>query len=104
VTYTLKREGELLLGPLNRGVYASFGKKRHAFEYALEEAERRGFGKGTDKTVQGLTDGDPDLHLYSDEYFNAVDFPNRVVTVDVVMCSRSCGTPGEPDIVKAARR
>ena len=84
VTYTLKREGELLLGPLNRRVYASFGKKRHAFEYALEEAERRGFGKGTDKTVQILTDGDPDLHLYTDEYFNALDFPNRVVTVDVV--------------------
>jgi hypothetical protein len=84
VTYTLKREGKLLLGPLNRRVYASFGKKRHAFEYALEEAERRGFGKGTDKTVQILTDGDPDLHLYTDEYFNTVDFPNRVVTVDVV--------------------
>lgn len=84
VTYTLKREGKLLLGPLNRRMYASFGKKRHAFEYALEEAKRRGFGKGTDKTVQIVTDGDPDLHLYTDEYFNAADFPNRVVTVDVV--------------------
>jgi hypothetical protein len=84
VMYTLKREGKLLLGPLNRQVYASFGKKRHAFEYALEEAERRGFGKGTDKTVQILTDGDPDLHLYTDEYFTAEDYPNRVVTVDVV--------------------
>ena len=30
------------------------------------------------------SDGDPDLHLYTDEYFNALDFPNRVVTVDVV--------------------
>jgi hypothetical protein len=84
VMYTLKREGDLLLGPLNRRVYASFGKKRHAFEYAVKEAERRGFGKGTDKTVQILTDGDPDLHLYTDEYFSPADFPNRVVTVDVV--------------------
>ncbi len=84
VMYTLRREGGLLLGPLNRRVYASFGKKRHAFEYALKEAERRGFGKGTDKTVQIVSDGDPDLHLYTDEYFNAGDFPNRVVTVDVV--------------------
>ncbi len=84
VMYTLRRQDGLLLGPLNRRVYASFGKKRHAFEYALDDAERRGFGKGTDKTVQLLTDGDPDLHLYTDEYFNAVDFPNRVVTVDVV--------------------
>jgi len=84
VTYTLKREGRLLLGPLHRRMYASFGKKRHAFEYALEEAKRRGFGKGTDKTVQIVTDGDPDLHLYTDEYFSTVDFPNRVATVDVV--------------------
>lgn len=84
VMYTLQRQDGLLLGPLNRRVYASFGKKRHAFEWALEEAERRGFGKGTDKTVQILTDGDPDLHVYTDEYFNAVDFPSRVVTVDVV--------------------
>ncbi len=84
VMYTLRREGDLLLGPLNRRVYASFGKKRHAFEYALEEAERRGFGKGTTQTVQILTDGDPDLHLYTDEYFAPDHFPNRVVTVDVV--------------------
>ena len=84
VTYTLKREGKLLLGPLNRRMYSSFGKKRHAFEFALKEAERRGFGRGTDKTVQILTDGDPDLHLYTDEYFNTADFPNRVVTIDVV--------------------
>jgi len=84
VTYTLRREGELLLGPLNRRVYASFGPKRHAFEYAVAEAARRGFGAGTDKTVQLLTDGDPHLHSYVDEYFPAAKFPNRVVTVDVM--------------------
>ena len=84
VMYTLKREGDLLLGPLNRRVYASFGKKRHAFEFARREAERRGFGPETGRTVQLLTDGDPDLHRYVDEYFGASEFPNRVVTVDVV--------------------
>jgi hypothetical protein len=84
VTYTLKREGELLLGPLNRRVYASFGPKRHAFEYAVAEAARRGFGADTDKTVQLLTDGDLHLHGYVDEYFPAEKFPNRVVTVDVM--------------------
>ena len=84
VMYTLRREGGLLLGPLNRTVYASFGPKRHAFEYARREAERRGFGPGTDRTVQLLTDGDPDLHRNVDEYFGAGDFPNRVVTVDVI--------------------
>ena len=84
VMYTLRREGDLLLGPLNRRVYCSFGPKRHAFEWASREAARRGFGRGTDKTVQLLTDGDPDLHRNVDEYFSAESFPNRVVTVDVV--------------------
>jgi hypothetical protein len=82
--YTLKREDGLLLGPLNRRVYASFGPKKHAFEYARREAERRGFAPRTDRTVQLLTDGDPDLHRCVDAYFSAADFPNRVVTVDIV--------------------
>lgn len=84
VMYTLRREGDLLLGPLNRRVYASFGPKRHAFEFAVREAERRGFGSGTARTVQLLTDGDPDLHQYVDEYFPPERFPHRVVTVDVM--------------------
>jgi hypothetical protein len=84
VMYTLRREGGRLLGPLNRTVYASFGPKRHAFEYARREAKRRGFGPRTQRTVQLLTDGDPDLHRYVDEYFGADEFPNRVVTVDIV--------------------
>jgi hypothetical protein len=84
VTYTLRREGDLLLGPLNRRVYASFGPKRHAFEFAVAEADRRGFGSGTSKTVQILTDGDPDLHRYTDEYFPSSKYPARVVTLDIV--------------------
>lgn len=84
VMYTLKMEGTLLHGPLNRRVYASFGKKKHAFAFARREAERRGFGPRTDRTVQLLTDGDPDLHRGVDEFFGAKDFPNRVVTVDIV--------------------
>ncbi len=84
VTYTLRRDGDLLLGPLNRRVYASVGTKRHAFEYARREAERRGFGPRTGRTIQILTDGDPDLHRLTDEYFRPKDFPNRVVTVDIV--------------------
>lgn len=84
VMYTLRREGDKLLGPLNRRVYASFGPKRHAFEYAVAEAERRGFEADTPRTIQLLTDGDPDLHRYVDEYFPAERFPNRVVTVDVM--------------------
>lgn len=84
VMYSLQYKEGLLLGPLNRRVYTSFGPKKLAFEYARREAERRGFGPGTIKTVQLLTDGDPDLHRCVDTYFGAAEFPNRVVTVDVV--------------------
>jgi hypothetical protein len=84
VMYTLQGKDGLLLGPLNRRVYTSFGPKKYAFEYALREAGRRGFGPGTTKTVQLLTDGDPDLHRCVDTYFGAAAFPNRVITVDVI--------------------
>ena len=84
VMYSLRRDGELLLGPINRRVYASFGPKRHAFEFARREAEKRGFGPGTSKTVQIVTDGDRDLHRYTDEYFPAAQYPGRVKTVDVM--------------------
>ena len=39
---------------------------------------------GDKSMFQLLTDGDPDLHRYVDEYFPAERFPNRVVTVDVL--------------------
>jgi len=84
VMYTLRREGDLLLGPRNRRVYASFGPKRHAFEYARREAEKRGFGPGTDKVIQVVTDGDRDLHRYTDEYFPLEQYSERVQTVDVM--------------------
>ena len=78
VMYTLRREGNLLLGPINKRYYASFAHKRHAFEYARREATRRGFPPGTKRTVQIVTDGDNDLACY------AVDlFPDALHTVDV---------------------
>ncbi len=84
VTYTLKREERLRFGPLHWRMQASLGKKRHAFECALQEAARHGLGEGTDKTVQILTDREPTLHLYTEETFEATGFPNRVVAVDAV--------------------
>jgi hypothetical protein len=78
VMYTLRREGNLLLGPINKRYYASFAPKRHAFEYARREATRRGFPPGTKRTVQVVTDGDNDLARY------AIDlFPDALHTVDV---------------------
>ncbi len=79
VMYTLRREGEFLLGPLNRRVYASFAPKRHAFEIARREAEKRGFGRDSGKLIQIVTDGDDDLATYSKEFF-----PEAIHTIDVM--------------------
>lgn len=78
VMYTLRRQGHLLLGPLNKRYYASFAPKRHAFQYARAEATRRGFPPGTVRTVQIVTDGDNDLRRYAAEFF-----PDALHTVDV---------------------
>jgi hypothetical protein len=78
VMYTLRREGDLLLGPINKRYYASFAPKRHAFEYARREATRRGFPPGTKRTIQIVTDGDNDLARYAGELF-----PDALHTVDV---------------------
>ena len=78
VMYTLRREGDLLLGPINKRYYASFATKRHAFEYARKEATRRGFPPGTTRTVQIVTDGDNDFARYAAELF-----PDAIHTIDV---------------------
>ena len=77
VMYTLRREGSLLLGPINKRYYASFAPKRHAFEYARKEATRRGFPPETKRTVQIVTDGDNDLARYAGDLF-----PDALHTVD----------------------
>ncbi len=79
VMYTLRREGDFLLGPLHRRVYASFAPKRHAFEIARREADKRGFALGAGKLIQIVTDGDDDLATYSKEFF-----PEAIHTIDVM--------------------
>ena len=79
VMYTLRREGERLVGPINKWVYASFGPKEHVFEVARREATKRGFGPDSGKLIQILTDGDPDLALYSKRHF-----PKAIHTIDVM--------------------
>jgi len=79
VMYTLRREGKRLLGPLNKWVYASFGPKEHVFEVARREATKRGFGPGSGKLIQILTDGDTDFALYIKRYF-----PEAIHTLDVM--------------------
>jgi hypothetical protein len=83
VMYTLRRSrrigGDLLLGPINKKLYASFANKRHAVEVARREATKRGFPPGTRKTVQVLTDGDAHLAEYIDELF-----PEAEHTIDIM--------------------
>jgi len=81
VVYTLRKQpyGSLLLGPINKRYYASFAPKRHAVEIARREATKRGFGPGTRKTIQILTDGDNDLDRYIAELF-----PGAIHTIDVM--------------------
>ena len=78
LVYTLKRQGGLLLGPINPVRYASFGPKELAFQWAKRHAARRGFSPDSGKTIQIVTDGDDDLSVYTRRYF-----PNALHTLDV---------------------
>ena len=95
VIYTLRPHAGLLLGPLNKRVFASFAPKRYAMEFARREATKRGFGPGTTRTVQVLTDGDPDLACYVRELF-----PDAIHTIDVTS-SRNFGRQARPSIRRA---
>lgn len=81
--YTLKkgkdRDGNpVLLGPINKRVYASYAPKRHACAVARREADKRGFLDDSGKLVQIVTDGDEDLERYVKELF-----PKARHTVDI---------------------
>ena len=78
VMYTLKRQGSLLLGPLNKRLYVSFGPKQLAFQWAQRQAARRGFSSDSGKLIQVVTDGDEDLATYTRHYF-----PKAKHTLDV---------------------
>lgn len=90
VMYTLKRRGKKLLGPINRRVYASFAPKRHAFEVARREADKRGFTEGSGKLVQIVTDGDSDLAKYAAELF-----PGAKHTIDIIHVIEKIWKAGE---------
>jgi hypothetical protein len=90
VMYTLKRQGKYLLGPINRWMYASFAVKKHAFAIAKREALRRGFGPGSGKLIQLVTDGDPDLTRYGKEYF-----PDAMHTLDIMHALEKLWSAGE---------
>ena len=84
VMYTLKKDRDqdgkpVLLGPINKRVYASYAPKRHAFAIARREAAKRGFSAKSGKRIHILTDGDEDLERYVREFF-----PKARHTLDIV--------------------
>jgi len=84
VMYTLKSakgpDGQKRLeGPLNRRVYASYAKKKHAFVVARRDANRRGFGPGSGKRIQIVVDGEKNFELYAKAIF-----PEAILTLDVI--------------------
>lgn len=84
VLYTLRRSADgTLEGPINKKVYASYAPKRHAVAIARREADKRGFGPGSGKRIQIVSDGDPDLERYIEEFFPAEVFPAAQHTIDV---------------------
>lgn len=90
VMYTLRRQGPLLLGPINRWIYASFAPKEHAFQIALRQAHKRGFTKESGRLVQLVTDGDTDLDCYAKRYF-----PDAIHTLDIMHVIEKLWAAGE---------
>lgn len=90
VIYTLRRRGGLLLGPINRWIYASFAPKEHAFQIARREANKRGFTPESGRLIQLVTDGDNDLDCYAKRYF-----AEAIHTIDVMHIIEKLWTAGE---------
>ena len=70
-------------GPINKKIWGRFGRRHEAIRWARQQAERRGFGPGSDKVVQILIDGEPCLEKYFREQFASEDHPQRIITLDV---------------------
>jgi hypothetical protein len=85
VMYTLRASPTdgLLLGPINKVVYGSFAGKRYAFAWARRQAEKRGFGPGSNKLVQFVSDGDDDFPVYLKDYFGEYAEHEFISTIDL---------------------
>jgi hypothetical protein len=79
VLYTLRRNGDVLEGPINKIVWTTFGSKREAFELARREAVKRGFDPEQSDKIQLLTDGDLDYARFAEELF-----PRAIHTIDLM--------------------
>jgi hypothetical protein len=93
--YSLRREGDKLVGPINQWVHASFASKQQAFVIAQREVHKRGFapeqcGPNTGKRVQFLSDGDPDL-----EHYRPIYLPHAEHTLDCIHVVERLWTAGK---------
>jgi len=79
VMYTLRRgtDGQLH-GPVNKKLYGTFAGRKVAALWARAEANKRGFGPDTTKTVQIVVDGAVSLKDYLETLF-----PKALFTLDV---------------------
>jgi hypothetical protein len=78
VMYTLRRGADgKLHGPINKKVWATFTGRKAAARWARAEATKRGFGPGTNKTVQIIVDGARGLRDYLEPLF-----PEAIFTLD----------------------
>jgi hypothetical protein len=79
VMYTLKQgEDGKLHGPNNKKLYATFAGSKAAAAWARAEANQRGFGPETTKTVQIVTDGAQRLRTALE-----AKFPKAIFTLDI---------------------
>ena len=79
VMYTLRRGPDgRLHGPINKKVFATFGRRPAALRWARQQASRRGFGPGSGKTVQVVLDGE----LCLEQRMRRL-FPDAILTLDV---------------------
>jgi hypothetical protein len=77
--YTVRRGADgRLHGPCNKKVYGTFGTRRAALNGAREQATRRGFPPGTDKTVQIVFDGEECLEQRCRRLFRGA-----ILTLDI---------------------
>ena len=81
---TLRRgEDGKLHGPIQKKFWGRFGSRHDAIRWARSQAERRGFGPGTNKVVQIVIDGEKCLRKRFEEQFPKTDYPQVVITLDV---------------------
>ncbi len=78
VMYTLEpgldaKGRKILLGPVSKKFYASYGPKKHAFAVARREADKCGFTAASKMMIQLVTDGDEDLERYAKDFFPGVE-------------------------------